>query len=769
MENTINIDLVSRYMKDFWPKYSKKLYSSLYNTYHPSAYSESFNRPSSNFEDSLETLEDAVHEGKKLGLIDSSVGWSDTYHYDSRGNAITKFNKEKQEWVDTKRLVDGNGLPTLNDQLEIMDRTNLDWIHGILLFDVLYDIVDEFKHYCGENGIDESGMGECMDEFPPYGANRTGTLKQDYYTLFNFMKDLERVGVPVSKIIKSYKLTPIKLVDTGTSDYNEEGQSRMEHGTGDWDNMKDAEEILMDVPNRLEEQDTHSEKEGPTQSLFQKTLKDMGVQLQFVGTFGFGISGMFGMVKDLLEGKYPSLSEGEIILIFLSALSYLSINVVKDISQLKSELTKRGLGDYLNKTVEVLKDFENISLKIVEKAGFTVSSLSELLGYTFLLVPILDITNKLIEESGFDVVSLASYLKGALISVGIFYIRNVFNSLVIRLKRKREKRKMYSVDLDFEDEELDDEMIEEGEIVGNLLSERFKGCTILTQERIGELSLLDENVGNKNLKWIVREENKINWLNHSITNLLESFYENNKLFTNTNIKEVGGDFKNLDPKDLNNYESIIELNYTTKRLIKKSRIHEEVYMSKIAEKATTDVVRDIFEVVSLFDGGDEYFLLPDYYSDKDGDEYRYGELQFNVEVNILENEQVENFVLDSAMGGDYDDTIYVDVVLSRNFTEKDYESLQIILSEYIRHEIEHLLQIIDGDRPDIIDKDDKMSPFEYYSQKHEMDAQKVGFERRAKMEDKSIEEVIKDYLGYRQSIDNLSDSEKQQLISKLSN
>jgi len=121
------------------------------------------------------------------------------------------------------------------------------------------------------------------------------------------------------------------------------------------------------------------------------------------------------------------------------------------------------------------------------------------------------------------------------------------------------------------------------------------------------------------------------------------------------------------------------------------------------------------------------------------------------------------------MGGDYDDTIYVDVVLSRNFTEKDYESLQIILSEYIRHEIEHLLQIIDGDRPDIIDKDDKMSPFEYYSQKHEMDAQKVGFERRAKMEDKSIEEVIKDYLGYRQSIDNLSDSEKQQLISKLSN
>ena len=62
-----------------------------------------------------------------------------------------------------------------------------------------------------------------------------------------------------------------------------------------------------------------------------------------------------------------------------------------------------------------------------------------------------------------------------------------------------------------------------------------------------------------------------------------------------------------------------------------------------------------------------------------------------------------------------------------------------------------------------------MSPFDYYTQQHEVDAQKVGFERRAKMEDKSVEEVIRDYLGYRQDIDKLSDVEKQELITKLTN
>ena len=116
----------------------------------------------------------------------------------------------------------------------------------------------------------------------------------------------------------------------------------------------------------------------------------------------------------------------------------------------------------------------------------------------------------------------------------------------------------------------------------------------------------------------------------------------------------------------------------------------------------------------------------------------------------------------------------MDIILSTNFTEKDYESIQIVLSEYIRHEIEHILQGIDPDRPalpdeDLTQKSLNLTPFEYYTQDYELDAQKVGFERRAKMEDKSVEEVIKDYLEYRQAIDNLSDMERQELIGKLTN
>ena len=281
MTNPNNTDLFKRFLKDFWPKHRSQLYSKLYNTYHPSTYTESFNRPSGNFEDALEMVADAVHEGKKLGLIDSSVDWSDIYHYEGDGG----YSNPDPE----KKFIDDDGIPTLNDQLEIMDSTNLDWAHAILLFDVLEEIVDEFKHYCGENGIDESGMGKCMDEFPPSpveGTNKpenSGTLKQDYYTLFNFMRELERAGIPVTDYLKDPTYPSlIKLVDDGTTDYDEEGKQRKKYALidkiiddtidaeKDQDDI-DAEEILMDVPDRIYEQEgPPTPEEESTQSVFKK-------------------------------------------------------------------------------------------------------------------------------------------------------------------------------------------------------------------------------------------------------------------------------------------------------------------------------------------------------------------------------------------------------------------------------------------------------------------------------------------------------------------
>jgi hypothetical protein len=247
LKEQVNPKLINKFLNGFWPQHRNQVYSKLYKTYHPSTYTEGFTRPSSNFENALETIADAVHEGKKLGLIDSTVDWSDIVHYDDYNHSTSDL-----------RVIDDDGVPTLNNQLEIMDNTNLDWIHGILLFDVLEDIVEEFRCYCGESGIDPNCEGKCMDEFPPQDGY--GTLKQDYYTLYNFMKELERAGIPVAEYMKS-PLYPniIKLKDTGTTDYDTTGEySPMRQDS----ETMDVEEILMDVPERMSEQDFTLDKKA---------------------------------------------------------------------------------------------------------------------------------------------------------------------------------------------------------------------------------------------------------------------------------------------------------------------------------------------------------------------------------------------------------------------------------------------------------------------------------------------------------------------------
>ena len=149
-----------------------------------------------------------------------------TYNYDALRPRVMMEDTSNTH-IQESNSIDDDGVPTLNDQLEIMDNTNLDWIHGILLFDVLEDIVEEFRCYCGENGVDPNCEGKCMDDFPPSRneeqMNRTGgTLKQDYYTLYNFMKELERTGIPVNGLPQKTLLYPniIKLVDDGSTDYD---------------------------------------------------------------------------------------------------------------------------------------------------------------------------------------------------------------------------------------------------------------------------------------------------------------------------------------------------------------------------------------------------------------------------------------------------------------------------------------------------------------------------------------------------------------------
>ena len=261
----IQKELVQIYLEKFWPKWRRELYSELYRTFHPSTYEDSFYSPTDSFMDMLNILEEnMVGEGVKLGLINP-----DTF----------------------------NSFPRLDGKLILDEGAKLDWIHGMLLYSVLHDIVMEFRCYRGENGIDPNCEGKYMNDFY--------CLKQIYERLYDYMLQLEELGVPIGDLIGQEKLKKIPLVDlpveedcTGhkhswrrvdreteecrgrggcglrRSDYLEPGQLwRGTDGINDEENQ--VSDVLYGVDNNqgFDEDDVIQDYEDPNE-LLQEALKD---------------------------------------------------------------------------------------------------------------------------------------------------------------------------------------------------------------------------------------------------------------------------------------------------------------------------------------------------------------------------------------------------------------------------------------------------------------------------------------------------------------
>ena len=171
----MNKDTATKFVKSFWPEWNRALYSQLYRTYHPSYTNETLSSPSAMFVDATQIVREAVSEGKKLGLLNFIDSWL----------AYT---------IDFKTA----------------GRIQLNWVEATLLYNVLEHIIDEFRHYCGETGVDPTGTGKCLDDFPH--------LREDYLALRDRILYFKNMGMPVETLLLPDQLELIPLTPKITTE-----------------------------------------------------------------------------------------------------------------------------------------------------------------------------------------------------------------------------------------------------------------------------------------------------------------------------------------------------------------------------------------------------------------------------------------------------------------------------------------------------------------------------------------------------------------------
>lgn len=193
--------------------------------------------------------------------------------------------------------------------------------------------------------------------------------------------------------------------------------------------------------------------------------------------------------------------------------------------------------------------------------------------------------------------------------------------------------------------------------------------------------------------------------------------------------------------------------------LKKPENITESRMSRVAIRTTvTDIVH------KLKDGKSGDFRLPDV---EDGSEYSFTNLPFgySVDLSIEIDENIEGFEIEGNYSSE-DDVIEIAVLFNPKTLRRNFYNIIGKLNDIVAHELEHGFQYAKGER---VYSDPPTESFEYYTQPHEITAQRAGFRRVAKLRKLPFNDVVRDWFEDHKEIHGLTDDEMEQVINIIIN
>lgn len=137
-------------------------------------------------------------------------------------------------------------------------------------------------------------------------------------------------------------------------------------------------------------------------NLFKKITRfssdEFSNNLGFLITWGAGVGGFVGPVNDLIQGKYPEISERNVILILLAVVGVLFLHKRSFIVDVIEEVKKEGLYNVFKECLGKAKDLKSTFVLFLKSLKIAVSNLISMLSYSFLIPSLVPIVNFI--ESG---------------------------------------------------------------------------------------------------------------------------------------------------------------------------------------------------------------------------------------------------------------------------------------------------------------------------------------------------------------------------------
>jgi hypothetical protein len=172
-------------------------------------------------------------------------------------------------------------------------------------------------------------------------------------------------------------------------------------------------------------------KEEKDKSIISDIVDEFKLAPKFLFTFGTGITAFYGPIQRLLEGSGISMSEYEIYLLIITAVATM-INESNTDTLIQS-LKEKGIYSSLEDVKEYITNSKKLINTVTKNVLGTTYSLSDVLGFTALLVPTMNLLSDIIEEYGLTSKNLGVMLKGIVLSASVYGIKSVVKKIKNKL------------------------------------------------------------------------------------------------------------------------------------------------------------------------------------------------------------------------------------------------------------------------------------------------------------------------------------------------
>jgi hypothetical protein len=191
-----------------------------------------------------------------------------------------------------------------------------------------------------------------------------------------------------------------------------------------------AENIGSEINNKLKNMKTF------TKTIITSTKKQTGLDLSFLLTWGATLGGFMGPVAKYMEDKNPTLTDSDIALISVGIILTYYNNNKEDLKKVLDLIKERKLIGEFDDALTVADEVKIKFLNFIESLGVTVSSIGNMMAYTF-LIPLLPEIYNLVQGTGNEVdpdMIVKRILNYGLVTVSSLFVKEIITKIVERFK-----------------------------------------------------------------------------------------------------------------------------------------------------------------------------------------------------------------------------------------------------------------------------------------------------------------------------------------------